>query len=169
MASKTKTGIPETKGFFQLKGKVVGVGKENFYKEGKTRAGNPYRRISFGVQVSKNETFFVEIFGNIMENVYFSKRNEDKTFTTKAVAWKDRKKFNKKDYSLIGMNLGLTKKEDSKGKAVNDKQYMVDFDGCEHINENLKDGMSVFVKGKIQYGHYSDDSGELKRTQKFIP
>ena len=148
--AKTLTGIPETKGFFQLKGLVTGVGKENFYKEGKTRKGKAYRRISFGVRVSKNETLFVEIFGNTMENVYYSKRDKDGKFDTKKVSWKDRKSFSKKDYSHIGMNLGLTKTESDKGKTVNKKKYMVEFDGCEYINEHLEDGMSVFIKGKIR-------------------
>jgi len=172
MAKKTKIGLPETKGTFQLKGVVTGVGRDNFYKEGKTKNGNSYRMINFGVRVDDESVLFLSLFGSVIKDVYFSKKVKDGDkykYETKPVAWKDRKSFGSGDWNIIGMNLGLEKTTNDSGKLVNNIKKLVQYDGCGYIQEALKDGMNVFVKGKIEYQHYKNDNGELVRTEKLVP
>ena len=79
------------------------------------------------------------------------------------VKWDKRKTFNKEGYSLIGLRLGLEKDEDGK----NIQETMVEFDACERIGSTLKDDMSVFIKGKIEFSSFDGQDGK-KRSIKFI-
>jgi hypothetical protein len=51
----------------------------------------------------------------------------------------------------------------------NDKKTMVEFDACDYIGTTLKDEMSVFVKGGIEFSSFSDDNGSVRRMTKFVP
>lgn len=170
MAGKTKHGLPETKGTFQLSGIVSGVESDNFFKTGKTKNGSTYRIVNFGVEIDRNKKLFVSLFGMPQKEVFFYKSGKKgESATTKNVDWNDRNKFKGDGYRLIGMNLGLTKKKDENGKEVNDKQYLTPYDGALFIKENLQDGMHVFIKGKIEYSHFKNDSGEIQRMEKLVP
>lgn len=171
MSEKKKKGLGliETKGQFQTKGIVVGVEKDNFYKEMLTKTEKPFRAVSFGVQFDKEATIYVSLNGMEQESVYFTKSETDpatkkRNTTTEAVAWKDRHKFDKEGFRLVGVNVGVKKVKDSKGNDVNDKKILVPYDACKEISENLVDGTSVFVKGNIEYSQY-----EGKRQTKFVP
>ena len=158
---KKKTGLdlPQTNGSFQLRGVVKGVDKDNFYKEGNTKNDGNYRKVNFGVDINKNQTVYVELFGSTEDAVYFSKSEgtgkERKTETEK-VDWSKRFDFKKDGYKLIGVNVGLTKTTDSNGKEVNDKKIFTKYDACKYIGENLQDDMSVFIRGKLEYSTYND-------------
>ena len=87
--------LPVTRGSFQLKGKVSGVEKDNFYTEKKTKNGNDFRAVNFGVSYDENATIYVGINGMPRDKVYFSKRGaKGEKSETKAIDWKDRNKFN---------------------------------------------------------------------------
>ncbi len=175
MAEVKKKGrlfdLPETKGSFQLTGIVNGVEKENFYKEIKTKSNKNMRMISFGVNYQENSTLYVNLQGMEQENVYFSKQAKnkgDKPETVK-IPWADRFSYNREGFTLIGKNIAIGKKKDETGKIVNNKKVMTDFDACKEINENLKDGASVFIRGNINYSSFFDNNGNKKTSVKLVP
>ncbi len=175
MAETKKKGrlfdLPETKGSFQLKGIVSGTEKENFYKEIKTKSNKDMRMINFGVGYTEGSTLYVNLQGMEQENVYFSKKAEkkgDKPETVK-VPWADRFSYNREGFRLIGKNIGVKKKVDDNGKTVNDKKVMTDFDACKEVNENLKDGASVFIRGNLEYSSFLDNNDNKKTSTKLIP
>ena len=160
---KTKHGLQETKGSFQLRGIVNGVDRDSFYKEITTKSNKSMRMVNFGAEVDKGKTIYVALNGMERDKVYFSAKQNDKT-VVEAVDWDKRKTFKKKDFNLIGIRLGLKKVINKEGKEVNDKQTMTEFDACEYINENLADDVSVYTRGKVEFSTYND-----KHYTKFVP
>lgn len=175
MAETKKKGrlfdLPETKGSFQLKGIVSGTEKDGFYKELKTKSNKDMRMINFGVGYADGSTLYVNLQGMEQEKVYFSKRAENKGEKpdTVPVPWADRFSYNREGYRLIGKNIGVKKKVDDKGNTVNDKKVLTDFDACKEVNENLKDGASVFIRGNLDYSSFLDNNGNKKTSTKLIP
>lgn len=175
MAETKKKGrlfdLPETKGSFQLKGIVTGTEKENFYKEIKTKSNKDMRLINFGVEYEDGHTLYANLHGMEQDNVYFSKRAENKGGKpeTAKVPWADRFSYNREGFRLIGKNIGVKKKVDSDGKTVNDKKVLTDFDACKEVGENLKDGVSVFLRGNLEFSSFTDDKGNKKSSTKLIP
>ncbi len=175
MAETKKKGrlfdLPETKGSFQLKGIVSGTEKDGFYKEIKTKTNKDMRRINFGVGYAQDSTLYVNLQGMEQDNVYFSKRAENKggKSETVKVPWTDRFTYNREGFRLIGKNIGVKKKVSSEGKTVNDKKTLTDFDACKEVGENLKDGASVFIRGNIDYSSFLDNNGSKKMSTKLIP
>lgn len=175
MAETKKKGrlfdLPETKGIFQLKGIVSGTEKENFYRELKTKSNKDMRIINFGVSYAEGSTLYVNLQGMEQDNVYFSKKAEkkgDKPETVK-IPWTDRFSYNREGFRLIGKNIGVKKKVDENGKLVNDRKIMTDFDACKEVHENLKDDVSVYIKGNLDYSSFLDDNGNKKTSTKLIP
>ena len=163
--------LPETKGFFQLKGIVSGTKKDGFYKELKTKSNKNMRFTNFGVSYEKEKTLYLNNQGMEQEYVYFSKKAEKKgeKGDTQKVPWVDRFSFNRDGYRLIGNIIGVKKKVDEEGKTVNDSKVLTDFDTCKEISDNLKDGNSVFTKGNIDYSSYIDKNGDKRMSTKLVP
>lgn len=162
--------LPETRGSFQVKGKINGVEKEKFYTSKKTKTNKDFRAVNFGCAYNDHKTVYMSLNGMPQNDVYFSKRNQDTGKTeTKKVAWANRNKFNEEGWRLIGVNLGLTKTTDSEGKEVNDKKTLTSFDSCEYIKENMKDDMSTFIRGNIEFSSYQDNEGNIRRSVKYVP
>jgi hypothetical protein len=168
MAKNNGLGLPQTKGVVQFRGVVSGVSKDTFYTEKKTKTNKDFRSLSFGLQVAKMGLLFVSLNGMVQEKVYYSKTENGKTDTI-AVDWKDRNTYRNEGYRMIGVNIGLEKTVDEKGNEVNAKKYLAPFDACQYISEHLRDGMSVFVKGSIEYSHFTGNDGNTSRSVKFIP
>lgn len=162
--------LPQTKGTFQVRGIVSGVEKDNFYIEKKTNTGKDFRMINFGVEYEDKKTIYPSLNGMPRDKVYFSKKDKDTGNTdTKAIAWKDRIKKAPEGYRMIGVLAGLQKIKDENGKVRNDNKTLTEYDACEYISENLQDGDSVFVKGNLEFGSYTNKNGEVSRTTKFVP
>lgn len=159
----TTHGLQETKGTFELRGVVRGTDKDNFYKEIETKSGKVMKIVNFGADIEKDKTVYLSLNGFEKDKVFFSTKKDGKTITEQ-VAWKDRNSFKKKDYSLIGIRLGITKTIDQNGKEVNEKKNMTEFDACSFIGDNLKDDMSVYTRGKLEFSTYND-----KHYTKFVP
>lgn len=160
-------GLQETKGSFQIRGKLTGCDKDKFYTELTTSTGKPMRMVNVGVEIDKNKSVYISLNGMERDVVYFSKtegKGKDRKTTTEKVKWADRFTFNKKDFRPIGINLGLTKVTDSTGKEVNDKKILIEYDACKYIADNAKDGMSVFVRGKNEFSTYQD-----RHQTRFVP
>jgi hypothetical protein len=169
MATNKGLGLPQQKGTFEIKGVVTNTLKENFYKESKTKTGKDFRSLNFGITFDKNQTLFVNLTGMPQDNVYFSKRGEKgEKPTTEKVAWKDRYTFRKEGYTLIGVNVGLEKTDNGKGVEVNDIKHLTPFDATKYISENLKDGISVYIRGNIEFSHYTNQGGDLQRNSKLV-
>lgn len=170
MAKERIHSLPETKGSFQVKGKINGVEKEKFYTSKKTKTGKDFRAVNFGCMYDDKKTVFMSLNGMPQNDVYFSKRNPDTNKTdTKKVAWANRNKFNEEGWRLIGTNLGLTKTTDSEGKEVNDKKTLTSFDACDYIKTNMRDDMSTFIRGNIEFSSYQDNDGNTRRSIKYVP
>lgn len=162
--------LPQTKGTFQVRGIVSGVEKDNFYTEKKTKTGKDFRMVNFGVEYEDKKTIYPSLNGMPRDKVYFSKKDKDTGNTdTKAIAWKDRIKKAPEGYRMIGVLAGLQKIKDENGKVRNDNKTLTEYDACEYISENLQDGDSVFVKGNLEFGSYTNKDGEVSRTTKFVP
>jgi len=176
MAKETKgknkgLELPQTRGNFQIKGIVTGTQKDNFYKETQTKTQKPWRILNFGVKNNKDSTIYVTLSDGEKDKVYFYKSEtvDGKRKTdVQDVSWKDRFKFNKEGYRLIGVNTGVSKITDSKGNEVNDKKMLTGYDACKEISDNLVDDQSVFIRGAIDYSHY-EVNGETRRVVKFVP
>lgn len=171
MAKERLFNLPETKGSYQLRGIVSGTSSDRFYQNGKTSTGKEKRNVNFGVEVEKGKTLYVSMQAFPRDEVFFHKKAEKKgeKGDTARVKWAERHTFNKEGYRLIGMNLGLAKVVGADGNMQNDKKTMVEFDACDYIGKTLKDDMSVFVKGGIEFSSFSSDDGTLRRMTKFVP
>ena len=161
--------LPQTKGTFQVRGIVSGVEKDNFYTEKKTKTGKDFRMVNFGVEYEDKKTIYPSLNSMPRDKVYFSKKNEDGKTEVKAIAWNDRIKNAPDGYRMIGVLTGLKKVNGENGKLKNDNHYRIEYDACEYINENLNDGDSVFVKGNLEFGSYTNKDGEVSHTTKFVP
>lgn len=170
MAKERLFNLPETKGTYQLRGIVNGTSKDGFYKNGKTSTGKDKRSVNFGVEVEKGKTLYVGMQAFPRDEVFFYKRGEKKgdKGDTARVKWANRHTFNKEGYNLIGIKVGLTKVVDKDGNMKNDNKTMVEFDACHAIGTTLKDEMSVFVKGGIEFSSFSTEDG-VRRFTKFVP
>jgi single-stranded DNA-binding protein len=171
MAKERLFDLPETKGAFQLKGITTGIEKDGFFKEIKTRSNKDMRMINFGIEYIEGSTLYVNMQGMEQENVYFSKKAEKKGNKPEIakVPWADRFSYNREGFKLIGKNIGVRKKLDKNGKEVNDKKILTEFDACKEIAEHLKDGKSLFIRGKLDYSSMTDDKGNKKHFTKLIP
>lgn len=162
--------LPETKGSYQVKGKINGVEKEKFYTAKKTKTGKDFRAVNFGCMYDDKKTIYMSLNGMPQKDVYFSKKNPSTNKTeTKPVPWANRNTFSEEGWRIIGVNLGLTKTVDKDGKTVNDKKSMTPFDACEYIKENMRDDSSTFIRGNIEFSSYTNDKGEIRRSIKYIP
>lgn len=170
MAKERLFNLPETKGTFQIRGKVTGHDKDNFYKKTKTKTGKAMRRTSFGVTFDEKKTTYVSMQGMTQDNVYFSKsvKNGEQP-ETKKIPWADRFTFREEGFQLIGNNIGVIKAVNNKGELENVKKRLTDFDAVKEIAENLKDDDSVFIKGKLDYSSFIDDNSEKKNSIKLVP
>jgi hypothetical protein len=161
--------LPECRGSFQVKGIVSGVEKDRFYTDKKTKTGKDFRAVNFGCEYNDKQTVYMSLNGMPQQKVYFSKRNQNGKTETKDVPWANRNKFNEEGFRMIGVGLGLVKTTDKDGKTVNDKKTMAPFDACEYINANLKDDMSTFIRGNIEFSSYTDGEGNVRRSVKYVP
>lgn len=169
-------GLKLTQGSFQIRGIVTGVQSNNFYSEKDiTNSQNKIRSVNFGVKydvardggkidLAMGKTIYPTVQGFTRDNVYFSKRENDKT-ETKQISWGQRFEFaeNNPDWRVIGVNVGLEKDENDK----NIKEYLTEFDAAKAIKDKLKDDMSVFVRGNLEFRSYTNDKGETKRLANF--
>lgn len=171
MAKERIFNLPETKGSFQLSGIVTGTKKDGFFKELKTKNKKDMAIVNFGVTYEDGKTLYLNVQGIEQDNVYFSKKSDDKNkkAETETVPWANRFDFNREGYRLIGKNIGVKKITNEKGEEVNDKKILTDYDAAKEIHENLVDDKSVFTRGSFEYSHYTDDKGNVRRSVKLIP
>ena len=162
--------LPETQGTFQVAVIINGTERDKFYTNKKTKTGKDFRAVNFGCAYDDKKSVYMSMNGMPQQKVYFSKRDQASGKTeTQAVDWVNRNKFNAEGWRMIGVNLGLTKTVDSNGKAVNDKKTMTQFDACDYIGATLKDDMSTFIRGNLEFSSFMDGEGNIRRSIKYVP
>ena len=150
-------GLPETKGTFEVKGLVTGMRKDSCFVEKTTKTNKLWRAVNFGVNYAPDETLFVRMNGMEREEVFFSKKNEveGQPNITKKVPWSERFSFKEEGFSLVGKKIGVEKTTNEKGQEINKNETLVEYDACKKLNDNLKDGQTVFIRGNIEYSQYN--------------
>lgn len=162
MAKAAEHGLRATPGTFSISGIVYGTQKPSFYTEKKFDNGNQMKSVNFAVKYDTDKSLYPTIQGFTRSDVYFSKKNKETNKTeTKKVPWAQRMIFAEQNpgWTIIGCNIGLIKGEDGK----NIKKHITEYDAAQYIKENLKDDMSVFVRGNLDFRSYTDKNGEVKR------
>lgn len=163
MAKKRLFDLPQQKTEFQMRGIVTGVEKKNFFTNKKTKGGIDMNMLNFGIEFDDKQTAYLTLNGMERDSVYFYNSKDKKTINVK---WADRNKSQAEGYRMIGVNLGLERDEEDEG---NIKYTMTEYDAAKYASQHLKDEMSVFVKGNIEFDSYTNDKGETKRSTKLIP
>lgn len=160
--NKVDLGCAQLKGTFQMTGRVTGRLSQNFYTEGTSANGKPWRKVRFGVEIESGKNVYVDLFGVAQDQCYISKRTTlpgGKVQTeTQTINWADRFNIEKnpkyKGFNVIGPTTGCRKIIDSKGIQKNLVLHLTTFDACDEV-QNLVDGDSVFVRGNIVYTTYN--------------
>lgn len=167
MAKAAEHGLRSTPGSFQMRGVVTGTrNTQNFYSEKTFENGNKMRAVNFGVKYDTDKTIYPTIQGFTRSDVYFSKRNKETNKTeTQKVSWAQRESYAEQNpgWNIIGMNVGLVKDEDGK----NIVKHLTEYDAAKYIKENLKDDVSVFVRGNLEFRSYTNNKNEVKRFHNF--
>ena len=157
--------LQQTKGTFQVRGVVSEMQKETAYQEIQTKNGNTMRRLKFAVSPDGKGKIFLELTAFPKTDVFFYSKDDKKTIK---VPFADRNKPQAEGYNLIGINLGLEKVVDKKGKEINKKITLCEYDATMYIFEHLSDGDEVFINGDIEFSSQNTDDG-FKRYHKLIP
>ena len=155
--------LPQTRGEFQLRGNAIGTLKNNFYTEKTTKSGSGFRQLNFGVEFDDKQTAYLTLNGMERKSVYYYSAKDKKTVE---VAWKDRNKAPDDGYRMIGVNVGLERDEEDDS---NMKYTLTDYDAAKYASEKLEDGMSVFVRGNLEFDSYTNDKGEVRRSRRLAP
>lgn len=171
MAKKEKLGIKQTKGSFQLRGKVVGI--EKALKEQPTAkdATKSFRSFNIGIQTNEESTIYITMNGTEGNEATFQKYDKEKKQNYQhKEAWKDRLSFNKEGYTpMFGIKIGISQDEGGKNELLN----MFPFDACGYLADNLKDGDSVYIRGDIKVESFESENkqGEkqVKKSVKLVP
>ena len=165
MAKETLHNMKQTSNSFQCRGIVSGTKSQKFYKD-KIGTNKDGISVNFGVNIADKKSVFITLTGYPKKEAYYYKRGEngDKG-TTKSVAWKDRKKSPGEGYSLIGTK--ITTGKDKDGNNIN--TVFTEYDAVNYLKENLHDGDSVFIKGKIEFRSWTDKNGQTVRSITFVP
>lgn len=155
--------LPQTSGMFNLRGIVTGTLKNNFYTEKTTKSGSGFRQLSFGVEFDDQQTAYLTLNGMERKSVYYYNAKEK---DTKEIKWSDRNKAPGEGYRMIGVNVGLERDEEDDSNV---KYTLTDYDAAKYASEHLEDGMSMFVKGNLEFDSYTNDKGEVRRSRKLVP
>lgn len=170
--------LKQNEGTFETRGIVTGTKADKFYDEvstfdNVTKTTKVRRSVNFGVEFDKNKSVYLNIMGfPKKEVVYYGKLNpKDEKGTSVKIPWANRMDKQQDGLRLIGINLGLTKYTDEKGKVVNNSRNWTEFDACEVISRELQDGVSVYVKGKLEFSSFPSkkNEGEMVRNKRFVP
>lgn len=164
--AKTKHDLPQTKGFFKLRGKATGLNREKAYTYKEFEGGGSRSALSFGVQTSENSTVFVNVEGYKNKEAYLFKRSEVKgqKGDMKKVPWSERYDHAEAGFSPIGVSVGL--EQDEEGKNLT--ETLLDFDAAKRVKELLEDDQSVFVRGDLDFSSFRKENGEVIRNKKFL-
>lgn len=165
MADKKNIKLKETKGKFKANGIVTGLDKDNAYAEGVSeKSGKDWKRLKFSVQTSPTNTVYLELMGSEKDFVMAYNRNADDDDKLRRYTWDEKDNIPDEGYHLLGVNVKI--EEGLDGKLV--QSTFVEIDAVEYIYNNLKDGDSVYVNGKLEFSEYENREGKVINQTKFI-
>ncbi|PKR83521.1 hypothetical protein [Heyndrickxia camelliae] len=164
--AKTKHGLPQTRGFFQIKGLATGLQRDGALKTHTYDSGSTKKTLNFGLKTNEDSTVYVQVEGYKNKDVYLFKQSETKgqAGEQKVVPWDKKYDYEDQGFNVIGVKVGLEKDENGKNIINN----LIDFDAAEEISNALKDDTSIFVRGDLDYSSFTNDQGEVKRSKKFL-
>lgn len=165
MAEKVEHTLAQTKGTFDLVGRVVNIDRENAYQEktmdkGKNK-GKSYRTLRFGIKTSENNIIQVSMFSFLPDEVYLWDSENKKGGKVPYETWKkNRKGYEKQKKVPLQTRVGLEKGEDGKNITM----HLPSFDVMEYIYDNLNNEDSVMAKGSISRNTYESRSGDVQTS-----
>ena len=165
MAKEQLHNLKQTSNSFQCRGIVMGTESKKFYKDG-IGSNKDGISVNFGVNIADKKSVFINLTAYPRKEVYYHKKGENGAKgTTKAVVWKDRKKSPGEGYRLIGTTISTGK--DDEGNNIN--TTFAEYDAVNWLHDNLKDGDSVFIKGKIEFRSWTDKNGQTIKSVNLVP
>lgn len=155
--------LQPTYGNFSLRGQVVWKDRQNSYVEDVSDSGYTYRRIRFGVKTEEENIVEVELFQTkfdevTLQNIKTKKRD-------KQVKYGEHHNLPEGYRLFMPINLGL--EQDENGNNV--KKQLIPYDAIEYINDNLKNGDTVFIFGSPRFSSYKDRDGNTVSQVTFEP
>ncbi|MFJ3388888.1 hypothetical protein [Lysinibacillus sp. NPDC086135] len=164
--AKTTHGLPETKGFFRLRGLATGLKKEDALKSHTFTSGSEKNTAKFGVKVDQESIVFINAEGFKTKEAHLFKQSEVKGEKSqkKVVPWDDRYNHEDEGFKVIGTRLGLEK--DEKGKNI--ISTFAQYDAPEALISGLSDDTSIYVQGKIEYSSFKNRDGDAIRNKKLL-
>lgn len=165
MAEKVEHTLAQTKGTFDLVGRVVNIDRENAYQEktmdkGKNK-GKSYRTLRFGIKTSESNIIQVSMFSFLPDEVYLWDSVNKKGGKVPYETWKkNRKGYEKQKKVPLQTRVGLEKGEDGKNITM----HLPSFDVMEYIYDNLNNEDSVMAKGSISRNTYESRSGDVQTS-----
>ena len=164
--AKTTHGLPETKGFFRLRGITTGLNKEDALKTQTFDSGSVKNTAKIGIKTDKDSTVYVNIEGFKSKDATLFKYSDKKGEkpVQKKVSWDERYKYVEQGYSVIGVRLGLAKDNDGK----NITNTYAQFDAAQEVKSKLSDNTSVYLQGQIDYSSFKNRDGDSIRSKKLL-
>lgn len=164
--AKTKHGLPETKGNYQLRGLITGMKRENAFKNQTFTSGAERNTLNFGVKTDEISTIYPTIEGFKSPKAYLFKQSEKKGEKPqqKIVEWDDRYNHEEDGFFVIGTRVGLEKDENDKNIITT----LTGYDAAKDVQSSLEDGTSVFIKGKLDYSSFKNREGDKIQSKKLI-
>lgn len=167
--------LVETKGAFKVIGKVSRIDKEFAWKEAITekgkREGDLYRSLKFGVKTSDTNEITVSMFDYEPTEVFLwnsGKREKDPSYKGEKIpfgTWEEQQdELREQGYAVLQTRVGLTYNEE--GKI--DSKGLPSFVASQEIYNNLDNGDSVVIEGKIRYGSYMNKNDEEVEQKTYV-
>lgn len=161
------TELQQTKGSFKMIGKVTRIDKDGAYKEEQAqkgkKQGETYRSLRFGVQTSKTNTMTVQMYDFEPENVFLwnsDKKKADSSYKGDKVPfgqWEAQEEmYREQGYAVLQTRVGLTYGEDGKLQS----KGLPSFVASQEIYNELDNGDSVAIEGKIRFSKYTNREGK---------
>lgn len=174
MAQKEKQVLQKGKSYVTIVGKAS-IGDNSFSGEKVSSAsGYVYKRVNIGVETSQGNKIYGEMMGGYAPSNPLPIKARTKPVDGQQdnidIAWADRLNDSivdtVNDYNLIKVGL-IRENEPAEGQEPTEEQansklivkkFLSPFDAHDYIQENLKDGMMIMIKGKYAFSTYKDET-----------
>lgn len=160
-AVKEEVKLEPSRSGFTLIGNVK-LTDNTFPAESTSKGGFISRRLNLGVEVGEGKVSYAEMFGGFHRDkprdiIAFQKASEGEEKGGRLeVAWEDRLSLDEATFATIAdfSLLTVALEKDSSGKTFY-KKFLSAFDAIMYMEEHLKDGMKIKVKGKLSPNYYN--------------
>jgi hypothetical protein len=156
--------LQKGKSYITLTGKAK-INEKTFSGEQTSdKSGYKYKRINLGIETAEGNVVYAELMGGYSPSkpTIFAMSKEDNSQLQ--VNWADR--LNEAIVDSVAdfrvHKAGLERGED--GKLIV-KKFLSPFDLHDYLQENLKDGMEVTIKGSFQFSEYKEETQRKVQIQ----